>query len=482
MKTTEWPLYYAERLKVGSLESPTAVLTLWTPVDQIVKDLDPQSYSVAGPLYSPQGLSFLFRNLLANPKIRYLVVCGQDHGGAGKLLKDFFAGDGATLPDLGLPKEVLSLLREKVKLVYLIGETDGLKVAEILAKRPTQPPWGEPQIYPLPSPKVKTFPEDLSLFEIRRDFIAEAWLDVLHTVLRFGVKVERIGGRPVRAVLNLAVAVAKEDPEWPCLPPFLTFTAQDLQSYLSSFWQTEVHGSSYTYGERLRNYHHVDQVAIIKAKLRSFPSHEGAVAVLWDVGKDNFPPDAAAVNRIGKSEGWNVPCLNLLQAIVLPKKLHLTAYFRANDLYGAWPQNAFALRHLQGELARAVKVELGTLTTISHLAWLDENLVGEAEKVVRENRKIRPGIKPDPRGNFVVEVEKDFIKVAHYSPAGELLARYEADGRQPKAAEKLYREIAANVPPSCIGHALDLGVQLGRAEDAVKLGLPFVQDQPLTPK
>ena len=462
-----WPIYYPERIKIGNLESDRVIVTLWTPVEIVITDISTSGYAAAGLLYSPQGLGFLFRNLLANPKIRYLVLCGADLGQAGERLVRFFDGDVSALPETGLPTAALIKLQSNVKVVNLIGETNSVTVAQRLKSLKQEPPYGEPEVYPLPAVTEKTYPSEAVLFPVRGLTIVETHREILKTILHFGRKTERIGSRPVRAVLNLTAVVENE----PKVAP---------DEYVKSYLSRRINESAYTYGSRLRDYHGLDQLKIMAEKLKSFPGHEGALAVLFDVEKDNRPPANQVVNATGKTGAWNVPCLTLIQAIVLDQKLYLTAYFRANDMLSAWPENARALRFVQQYLAGELKVEIGPLTTISSLAWIDENLIGQADPSSRSASGGRglSTFESDPRGNFTVEVVETDIVVRHYSPAGELLAEYHRDGHEDNAAGKLMKMINSNVSPSLTAHALYLGGELARASMAVKFGRRYIQDQP----
>ncbi len=72
------------------------VVTGWTVRKSVAKHLKSQEYAGIGQLYSPtRGISFLIRNLLANPHVRFLVVVNatkedRNAGGCDCLL-DFFA-------------------------------------------------------------------------------------------------------------------------------------------------------------------------------------------------------------------------------------------------------------------------------------------------------------------------------------------------------------------------------------------------------
>ena len=271
----------------------------------------------------------------------------------------------------------------------------------------------------------------------------------------------------------------REDAENPKILPYFNFDRAAVADYIQGFFDKELAGHSYTYGERLQNYRGIDQIKIMLKKLRRFAFDEGALAVLWDAEKDNFPPRDERTKPLGKREGWNVPCLNLIQAQCFGKRLFLTAYFRAHDIYNAWPRNLFALRELQRRLAKGVGHELGSLTVVSQFAWVAVDDLAGAEKLV--GRYYKPHCEWDPRGNFIIEVKKCEIVVTHLSPRGKLLQEFKIDGRAPKAAVELCGKIIGELAISDLNHAADLGRELAKAEAAVKLGLKYTQDQPLLP-
>ncbi|MEG3878846.1 hypothetical protein QT972_15815 [Microcoleus sp. herbarium7] len=75
---------------------PIAIVSGWTPKAAIAKHLDRPEYAVIGQLYSPtRGISFLMRNLLANPHVHCFVAVNATkedaNSGAIACLIDFFA-------------------------------------------------------------------------------------------------------------------------------------------------------------------------------------------------------------------------------------------------------------------------------------------------------------------------------------------------------------------------------------------------------
>ena len=473
-----WPIYYRERLWLGNLiKGDVGIATLWTPKESLVALLKKageslqQRVAVVGQLYTQRGAEFIFRNLWANPRVSTLIITGTN-------LTDSY--QPLLKPDHDLwqqfPRSAVKRFFQGVKILDW-RDWPLAKVIQELAQLTVGAPFS-PRARQFAETKAKAeiFPAEESVFRFQAPTIGQAWLPALQAILRFGRRVPRIhlyGGQE-RTLLNLALVITEEDPDKPKIWPFFNFDRQILHQYYRGFFQPDRGEEAYTYGERLFRYpvddrqEFLDQVTIMAKKLRQFPYNKGALATLWQPAIDNFP----------KRRPWRTPCLVLVQAFCLEEKLHLTAYFRSNDIFGAWPLNAFALRKLQAGLAQKLGFKMGVLTTISQTAFIDEGDLAPAESLVKKHRQLL--CQTDPRGNLVIEVVGSEIVVRHLAPDGaQVLAEYRQDGRAPKAALKLAQKLLLDQVISRVDHALDIGEQLGRAEDAVKLGLKFEQDQPL---
>ncbi len=476
-----WPIYFKEKLYLGNLESPVAICTLWTPKEHVIEQLDKHNFCVAGQLYSRRGLNFIVRNLLAKPSIQYLVVCGNSLTDTDKALVHFFETgefEEGTV-DSQIPKDALTELCERLELIDLSGVLKGEKIREVICGLEKKPVKAKPQTFPEPSyGDEESFPTDASVFKVRGECIGEVWLGALKHILKFGQKQERIGGQKVRSIHNLAAVIEKEDPREPKIYPYFNFERGDVDQYIENFLAKELKGHSYSYGARLQDYQGVDQLEIMKEKLARFSGEEGALAVLWDPTVDNFPPSKNAFKKkLGKAGDWSVPCLNLVQGQVYGKDLFLTVYFRAHDIFNAWPRNLFALRKLQCQLAEETNYELGELTVFSQFAWISLNDLPLATGVVEEN--YRQTCVWDPRGNFVINIKNGKIIAVHLSPEGKKLQEFSIVGKVPKAAVKLCGEIIGELAVSDLAHAADLGRELAKAETAVKNNLEYKQDNPL---
>ena len=80
----------------------------------------------------------------------------------------------------------------------------------------------------------------------------------------------------------------------------------------------------------------------------------------------------------------------------------------------------------------------------------------------------------DPRGNLIINTEDDEIVVEHTSTTRETLGIYKA-----KSAEQMRDVLVKENIISLVPHALDIGLELMKAEIAIKLNLHYTQDNKL---
>ena len=105
---------------------------------------------------------------------------------------------------------------------------------------------------------------------------------------------------------------------------------------------------TYTYHDRMVNYHGINQVEFVIDELRRNPYSRRAVIVIRDVDVDAGNADPA--------------CLQHIQYFVRDNKLHCKLMFRSNDACKATFMNAFALIMLQKKIADELGYEVGTYT------------------------------------------------------------------------------------------------------------------------
>lgn len=487
-------IYKPNLLIAGDPESRVGVVTLWTPREKVAAALDPACYAAVGQLYSAtRGLDLLVRNLLANPQIRYLLMTGHDLSRSGEALRDFFAygvDQGATdagrpcwrvrsategYVDVEVPQEAIDRLRAGVQLVPCQNTADTATEARRLrALSQDLPPYAQPETYPkVQTDAAQTWPAESAALVVRGPTVAETWLSVLDAVMRFGYTSATHYESRQREAIDLVAVVTDEDPDALHLPDYLPVRGDNLARYIPQVLTADVPADArYTYGSRLRAHFQVDQVENMVARLAADPDSRSAVASLWDPRTDGH--------------GHGTPCLNQLWARLRDGHLSLTAVVRSNDMYGAWPSNALALRKLQELIRCRVAQErgeplgLGDLITLSESAHVYEENWAEAEKLLASHRRDLARARNreyDPRGAFVIEVKADSLAVEHIDPDdGEHLRTYAG-----KNAADLERQIATDQVVSSPGHALYLGRELAKAEVALRWPqlFEYTQDSPL---
>lgn len=471
MKMPSWPVYFAENLILGSENSSVGIATLWTPKEFFSSKLAKNNYRIIGQLYSHDGVNPLLRNILANPTIRTIIVCGLDRiSSADTLVKLVKNGINAKWQVIGkeqaqvekeIPHKAIEEFRRHVKIVDLRGKIKPADVQSHLdgcAQDVT--PWSVPQLFPENKISTERFPAEGSAFVYRGNCVAEVWPKILHSIMRFGEVKETNYGKKQRELLNVTVVVREEDPNQLKLIKQFTFTQKEFAEYRPQVLTAQKSPSlTYTYGSRLRDYHGLNQIQEMVDKLRQCIYSRQALATTWQVTND--------------TKSAHPPCLITLQALVQYGQLHLTAYFRSNDMYRAWPANALVLRLVQYDIAKELHLPLGLLTTITSSAHIYSENFLQAQNVVSE---LYPHLacEQDPRGNYIIKIGGDKIEVIHQSPDGRPI-----DKLSGRTAQVLINKIAVREGVSVISHALDLGAELQKAEIALKHGISYTQDRPL---
>jgi thymidylate synthase len=216
---------------------------------------------------------------------------------------------------------------------------------------------------------ANVFPSEETTFRVEDEKIASAWLKVLDRIIKFGKEKMSSYDEPQRELLNIVTVISKDCSKDPFLPDYMYFNEQDLLDYYPQLMTDRVFdGIEYTYGSRLRNHDGIDQIKEIIEGLKKEKFSRRAIAFTWDVKKD--------------CNNSKCPCLDLVQVIVQEDKVYLTAYFRSNDMYRAWPQNAYGLLAIQEEIASELGLSLGKLTIISCSAHIYERDLGEAKNLL----------------------------------------------------------------------------------------------------
>ncbi len=466
----DWPIYFKNQLYIGDEESSVGVATLWTRRELIADHLDKSNYAIVGQLYSKKGINFVVRNILARPNIKHLVVCGSDLSGSGQALINLvekgldddnkIIGVQDAYIEREIDREYIEIFRKNVQVIDMREEQDPKKVQAVIEKFEKEGAFAEPATFPdPPPPSTDRYPTDPSTFKLRGNRVADVWPEVLKNIMRFGAIKTSHYDDDIRELVNVVTVIDNEDPDDPYLPSWmLGLTREELFEYYEQYMTDKVHaGAHYGYGNRMRSMRGKNQVEFIIKRLQEEKDDRGACAVTWNVDTD-----------LGMQRR---PCIIMIQALVQDEKLHLLSYIRSNDMFQAWPRNCFGLLKIQKEIAQAIGVERGPLTVMSASAHIYKKEWEDANKIVKQEMQVR--CIPDPRGNFIITAnhEKGRIEMSLMSPRGELLAQFDA-----RDSVEMAEKLTMNEMVSQIGHALDLGKQLGWADLALKYGFDFRQD------
>jgi len=350
---------------------------------------------------------------------------------------------------------------------------EAVRQVKSYALKEPPPPRRESLIFPEREIAVTTKPGPTYGHRIEGKTIAQTWVKILHRIRTIGTIRPTAYDSKWQELIDL-MAVIRSEPEdfyFP-EPNYLPIDRQFLEAYISQMLDDTPleEGVKYTYGTRLRSWFGRDQIEQVIAKLAGDINSTRAVMSLWDV-KDY--------------EGNNSPpCLNHIWLGHQEGKLSLTATFRSNDMFAAWPANAMGLRALQQHICAKIvqksnlQLKLGPLIIISQSAHIYDDTWEHADLVIkREYVKIcNKREYGDPSGSFAVTIELGTIVVDHLTPgSGEIVHRYSG-----KSARKLYQQIAANCPCLEVEHALYLGTELQKAEIALfhQGNGVYQQDQP----
>ncbi|MGO8762625.1 MAG: thymidylate synthase [Desulfobaccales bacterium] len=483
-------LHFADRLTIINPQGSIGVVTLWSKPDYVIErfreagvDLNPATSPIAvfGTLYG-NGLREMLRNLLYNPQIQTLLICGNDRSGSRREIRNFFAY-GLEPLELSLvsyrshstgtkiaPARICKTNRiiddlvkpetfaQKPKLIALMdpSEPDSFNEIKYFFETFESEPLSEGKRIKilLPEVEVPYFPGNPRGHVVVRDTITEAWKEVLYLLTRFGHRVSLKKGDRLE-LQHVKVVVEKPEFEADKKLHEVNLDSQKLRRYQADILRGELRpDETYNYGHRMRAYFGLDTLAACADRLKADPEDRKSYVALWDTTRD-----------LTVKEGH--PCLVSLYFRKFEGKLTLSATFRTHNAMDAYPMNLYGLMAIQAWVAERVGPPPGAIVVISHSLGLDPKELDRAMPIIGQ----RPfKVRLDPMGYFRITLDGKEILVEHRF---EDVTLKEYRG---KKAVSLQHQIARDVALSDINHAIYLGRQLAKAEMALKDGREFVQD------
>jgi thymidylate synthase len=479
---SNWPLLYKDILVKGNLESSVAVCTLWTEREVVAKVIKDKSlYSVIGNLYSGQGINAIVRNVMANPRIRTIVLWGAELSLSGHSLLQFvkegidqqnkiIQARGEIEPEIS--KEAIRDFRKYIEIVDMRGKPAPELVAFLKAHQPKPPFSAKIRTFPPSQPVVRPLPSEQVGFRVEGKTVAQTWMKLINEIYKYGrYKHTRYTQQnELKEVLNLVAVVKSENPDDIYFPEYLPFERRELEAYLPEMTTARrVPGTAYNYGHRLMAHFGVNQIEKMKELLKLRPDSKKMLAITTDVALD-----------WSNANNGDTPCLVMVLGSVQDNKFFMTAHFRSQDMVHGWPRNAFGLRLLQKQIADAGEYELGFLTMITHSAHIYSDDFKLVENLLMDNYEKELGFSPavhfdfDPRGNVVVDIlpKEKLIKATLFEPNGGPPIK-EWKG---KSATEMVWKICDWKYVMMPDHAMYVGTELQRAEYCLKHNLPYHQD------
>jgi len=117
----------------------------------------------------------------------------------------------------------------------------------------------------------------------------------------------------------------------------------------------------------------IDQVEKAIKIFKKDPSRRTVVMHTWIPYRDlmKFGP---------KRKNTSSPCVVLVYPQIVDGKFHLFVVMKTNDLYNAWPENAYALTLLQKYMADEIGVKTGSYTHFSVSMQIYQDMYEEAKQ------------------------------------------------------------------------------------------------------
>ena len=489
MKTEFIPLYCKEHLTLINPFGLVGIITLWSRTgfvcekfQSLVIDLNPGTSPIAvfGNLYG-NGLKYLLANLLYNPQIRFLVVCGWNRSGSLEELQNFFRLGVEEYKSLGMTRNRVIGTERTLDTclnphlfvsppeIVVFGDINDQETQRQLKKffhdlsksnifeNISLPKRVELE---LPGVSVHYFPSNPRSHTVVKNTPLEAWKELIFCLHRFGRLVNLGSKKGDRIELqNIKVIVENPCEEPPQELEAYGFCPDLFKTYQEGLLKAEIRQGeeAYNYGNRLRAYFGIDGLADCIQKLNKNPQTRRAFLVLWDPKKDLTDTSRSS------------PCLTSIFFRVFEDKLTLTAIFRVHNAVTAWLQNFYGLIAVQRYVSQETGIEPGAITVISLSISINTLEYDRAQAVVKEKEK-KLEFETDPNGQFRFTLENGEIVVSHIYQ-GEVIAQYRS-----RKAERIQYELKRDRAISDIAHAIFVGRQMERAEQCLKTGEQFVEE------
>ncbi|MGA1867448.1 MAG: thymidylate synthase [bacterium] len=474
-------IYLHEKLKIINPHGSIGIVTLWSKSENILQklrkieaQLDPSSSDIAviGNLYGLNGIKYLLANLLFNPQITTLIICGHALSDSGEALKNYFAS--------GIEKEcaqgtvryriinTASYLYDEIHPALFNGtprlidlgsfhSAESFTKARLFFKEFTKiNPTRDDRIeITLKKTEIGTKPSNLRSHTIVSTTPIDAWEKLIFRIVNFGVEQSLKKGKR-RLLQNVKVIVECPSIEKEHLQSH-GFDIKHFKKYQKQILNpTLMPDIEYSYGNRIRSYFHVDALALCIEKLKEDRQCRKALISLWDTEKDL---DSKGIP----------PCLCSLFFHFIEDTLTLTACFRTHNAYNAWLENFYGLMAILNFVGEKTGLSTGAITVFSHSISIAPEAM-PAALLIANQRKF--SISMDPQGYFEIYVDHKCGEIVACHKSSDIPIKTYRSG----SATVLQHHIACDMALSDINHAIYVGRQLARAEYCLKNNMAFTQE------
>lgn len=459
--------YYSHMVLQNEIEKGVGIITGWNVPKKIEGLLDSDvknKVRTIGTLYTKNGINYIIANLFLNPNITHLVVLEDSNpdftmSDSVQAFLHFLETGEATFElkfdfDKEALKEFADYYRNHVSVIKRDKLNEEIRSLDIPKK------WRNEthEFNSVEATANRKLPSEKMGFIVRGNTVKEVWLKCIKLIATYGFLKKSDYDEQQLELINLGMVVRSEDLDNPSMVGELGITKEELDAYeLSLLNKLKPDGVGYTYGNRFRSFdNRIDQLEYMVNILKNVPFTRRCVATLW--------------NPLEDSKQDEVPCIDLYHGINQDGELYLTAFLRANDILNAFPRNIYGVLKIQDAICKKTGLKKGYVQIIAGSAHIYSRDFASLNDYL--NKKIS-FCEEDDRGYFVIDVKDDHIEVTLYDKNGDTLKVFRGT-----SATRLRDECCLYV--SNIRHACYLGQELMKAELALKNGLNYVQDQPLS--
>lgn len=447
------------------------IVTLWSKPEDYRNKLEnerpeiftPDSKLVALTSLYGNGLPQMLANLAYNPQVSRIAITGRDTKvvPSAEYLTKFLQGEidaeeyGGVLMnkirgsqyyiDAQLRPEMFRYLE-----VRRFDPSDFDGVADYVSGARRRDVGEDDRVYvKLKEPEFSDFPSDLAGHNIVAKTPLRAWREVLWHLDRFGKNVQLEKG--VRRMLyNLDVSIDNAAFEKNSELERWGFSVDALEKYQEDILEGKLpDGSTYSYGNRMREYFGGDALEKVSEMLKKDPFNRHTFVSLWDTGQDLL-------------ERKSSPCFSDAYFVkdIIDGSLIATVGFRTHNAASAWLVNMYGMRAIQEKVANGAGMEPGKIHLRSRWIGIDPSdpkIIGTLGKI-KSSRRVPMDV-DDPKGYYNVGTRGSEIVVEHFSPSGMKLEEIVGD-----SADDVKNKLRQINGFSSSDHAMWVGMQLVRKE------------------